>query len=94
MNNIEFREIRDAFATDSMLKRLERLKIDSAGALARAKALRTKMKHAPKGQQRDLIEIKYDTAMSEWAYFECRIGDIQRDSRYIAHMAKLAKGQG
>lgn len=89
-----FAQIRDDIATESMLKRLEQLMTDAAGALAESRALRTKMRHTPKGQKRDLVEIEYDRAMVAWAKYESLCGDIIRDSRYIAYMDKQAKGQG
>lgn len=93
INRHEYIRYRDQFALDSMLIRLEKLKTDSSGALAEARMLRTKMKHAPKGHKRDLVEADYDSAMAAWAKYEVMIGNIERDPRYIAHMDQQAKGQ-
>lgn len=94
MKQSRFREIRDAFALDSMLKRKAQLEADSAGALAQARALRTKMRHTPKGQARDLVEADYDVKMAEWALFESLIGDIEHDPRYIAHRESQGENEG
>lgn len=91
-NREAFREARDKFVTDSIIQRKADLERDSKSALQKAKALRKKFKAMPKGHARDLAENDYDVAMAEWAIAECEIGNIIRDSRYIAHMAKLTKG--
>lgn len=83
-NREAFREARDKFVTDEIIQRKADLEDKSKAALQRAKTLRKKFKAMPKGHARDLAENDYDIAMSEWAYFEARIGDILRDSRYIA----------
>lgn len=83
-----FTEIRDAFALASMLERKEKLETDSAGALAQARALRTKLRYTPKGAARDRVEEDYDLKMREWAYYEAQLGNILRDARYIAYVAK------
>lgn len=91
-NRAAFREARDKFVTDEIVQRKKDLENESKAALQKAKALRKKFKVMPKGHARDLAENDYDVAMAEWASWECQIGNIIRDSRYIAYMAKLAKG--
>lgn len=88
-NRAAFREVRDRFFTDTILQRKADLEQQSAAALKNAKRLRKIFKAMPKGHKRDFIEKDYDTAMAQWAALEVHIGNIERDSRYIAYMAKL-----
>lgn len=93
-NRPAFREARDKFVTDAIIDRRKDARRNALIRLREARKLRKVFRKMPKGHNREVMEADYDRLMREWAYFESLRGNIERDSRYIAHMAKQAKGEG
>ncbi len=81
MNLHEFREYRDSFALDAMLKRGGELEVKADNHWQQAQALRRQIQRNPK--KTHLVE-DYDAAMRAWAECESEIGNIERDPRYLA----------